>query len=310
MLNLYTIIVSYNGVKWIEPCLESLLASTVDTSIIVVDNASSDATVSIIKEKFPAVTLLLQHENLGFGKANNIGLSYALKQAADYVFLLNQDTHIAAGTLEQLVSLSKKHPAYAVLSPVQCNWEGTKLEYYFSKFVAANQNFYSDCILKKPLQAIYDVPFVNAAAWLIPSRILDTLGGFDPIFKHYGEDNNYCQRLAYHGFKVGVVPNTYIYHDSVIRKEPENYLFSKAYWHHEVKNLQIKYADINTAYSNKDFNQVKKHMFKLILISLFKLKFKYLRGYLKKYKIFEDAFKAIIKSRNKNRQAGAHYLDI
>ncbi len=61
----FTVIVTYNGMKWIEECIASVIGNS---TVIVVDNVSKDKTVSLIKEKFPAVVLLQQEENLGFGK--------------------------------------------------------------------------------------------------------------------------------------------------------------------------------------------------------------------------------------------------
>ena len=307
---IFTIIVTYNGAPWIKACIESLMGSTLHTEIIIVDNGSSDGTLSIIKETCKNAIILPQADNLGFGKANNIGLTYALKQGADTVFLLNQDARVDKNTLEALVAASKAYLEYGVLSPVQCQWDGTQLEYYFSRFMEASLQFYSDFVLNKPTEAIYEVPFVNAAAWLLTRHVLEQVGGFDPIFKHYGEDNNYCQRLQYHGFKVGVVPNAYIYHDSQKRTEPLNYLFSDAYWHQEVKNLQIRYANINIPYTKKDFNTVRVHVLKLVIVNLMTLKFPKVWGYLKKYRIFEVAYGTILSSRIQNMQKGAHYLDL
>ncbi len=309
MVKIFTIIATYNGAEWIEKCIESLLSSSIKTEVIIVDNASTDNTLDLIKKKFESVIILKQEENLRFGKANNVGLSFALKNEADYVFLLNQDAYIEENSLEKLVKISQENPDFGILSPFHLNWEGTLLEHYFEKFIGGNVNLYSDYILKKQLNKLYKIPFVNAAAWLIPKNILKIVGGFDPIFHHYGEDNNFCQRITYHGFKIGVVPNTFIFHDSKIRKEPTNYLFSEAYFHNEVKDLQIKYADINKQYSNNDFNIVRRHIKKLITINLLKFKFNNVRGYLKKYKIFEEAFEKINKSRKHNSLKDTHYLD-
>jgi len=289
--------------------LESLLASSISTTIIVVDNASTDNTINILREKFSSVIILQQKENLGFGKANNIGISYALRQGADFVFLLNQDAFVEENTLEKLIDISKVNSDFGVLSPIQLNWDGDRIEHYFSRFMLKNNTFYSDYILGLNIKEVYEVPFVAAASWLIPKSTFSKVGGFDPIFKHYGEDNNYCQRLKCHQLKVGIVPNCFVHHDSKIRTEPENYIFSKAYYDNELKELQIKYADITKNFTNHDFNAVRKHIIKLIAINFFKFKFDYIKGYLKKYRIFEASFNKIKKSRKQNMLKGPHYLN-
>lgn len=83
----YIIIVSYNGMPWLEKCLKSCGKFPV----IIVDNSSTDETVSFVEDNFPNVILLRQALNLGFGQANNIGIRYALDIGAENVFLLNQD---------------------------------------------------------------------------------------------------------------------------------------------------------------------------------------------------------------------------
>src|SRR5690606_28048723 len=91
---IYTVIVTYNGMKWIGDCLESLCQSSILSNVIIVDNNSEDNTVGYLKEKFPEAVILPQNQNLGFGKANNLGISYALENGADFVFLFNQDARI------------------------------------------------------------------------------------------------------------------------------------------------------------------------------------------------------------------------
>lgn len=93
-MKVVVVIVTYNGTEWIEECLHSLRNSTLECTIIVVDNNSSDHTLDIIRDQFPAIKTIPQDTNLGFGRANNIGISYALKQRTEYVFLLNQDTKV------------------------------------------------------------------------------------------------------------------------------------------------------------------------------------------------------------------------
>ncbi len=80
MAKILTIIVSYNFEPWIHKCLPSLLDSSYPTDILVVDNNSGDNTTQIIKETYPTIRLIESSENLGFGKANNIGLDIVLKE--------------------------------------------------------------------------------------------------------------------------------------------------------------------------------------------------------------------------------------
>lgn len=93
------IIVTYNAMPWIDHCLQS----TGNYAVIVVDNASTDQTVFHIQSNYTKDTLLPQNNNLGFGQENNVGISYALKQGAEHVFLLNQDAYLVDDVLEQII---------------------------------------------------------------------------------------------------------------------------------------------------------------------------------------------------------------
>ena len=217
MSEIRIVIVTYNGMKWLPKCLES----TKPFPVIIVDNNSTDGTVAYIQSNYPDIILLPQEVNLGFGIANNIGISYALNEDADYVFLLNQDSYLVKNCIQQMISLMNNKAEFGILSPIHLNGDGTKLDENFSSYLtySRNSDFYSDYVLNKKKKEIYEVPFVNAAGWLLSKKLLQEVGGFDPIFFHYGEDDNYCQRANYHGFKIGVIPDSFLLHDRENRSE-------------------------------------------------------------------------------------------
>jgi GT2 family glycosyltransferase len=216
MPEILVIIVTYNGEKWIRRCLDHLAGSTQPVKTVVVDNGSTDHTKRIISEGFPDVMLLEEDQNHGFGQANNIALAYALQQQTDYVLLLNQDAYVYPGTIGTLLSVAEKHPEYGIISPLQQNGSGGQLDVQFRIFIANN---YPEAFVKKvearegDLPELFPVRFVNAAAWFIPRSCLERTGLFHPLFYHYGEDNNYCSRVQYHGFKTGITPLAAIRHD-------------------------------------------------------------------------------------------------
>ncbi|EOR94978.1 Glycosyl transferase, family 2 [Arcticibacter svalbardensis MN12-7] len=216
--NVFVIIVTYNGTKWVEKCFDSLKNSLLPLQIIVVDNQSTDNTVALICSDYPDVKVIQSQVNLGFGKANNIGIREALIQGADYVFLLNQDAWILPDTVAILVAAHKKQQEYFVLSPVHLDGTGEKLDLGFSTYISPYncESMISDLILRKePSEDIYTITFVNAAFWLISRHGIEQAGVFDPIFPHYGEDDDYMHRVIYHGGKTGVCPNSYGCHDRI-----------------------------------------------------------------------------------------------
>ena len=238
----YAIIVTYNGESWIRNCLESLKKSSRPVNSIVIDNGSHDKTLDIITENFPEISLIKSSNNLGFGQANNIGIKKAYDEGADYVFLLNQDASVEPETIEILVKMAERHPIYGILSPLHLNGTGDRLDWHFSNYIIPKRcpELYSDSLLEKKLKEVYNAEYVNAAAWLLSRNVIEKVGGFDPIFFHYGEDDNYMQRVVFHGFKIGVCPHCRIFHDREDRiKAPSN----NSRWIR--RKAMIKYSNVN-----------------------------------------------------------------
>ena len=304
---IFIIIATYNGVKWIEQCLQSIDYSKYN--VIVVDNNSSDDTVDFIKDNFPKTIVLEQNKNLGFGKANNLGMSYALKNGADYVFLLNQDVYLEEDTISVLVNTHKAHTDYGVLSPVHLNGNGKTLDRNFSKYLSFEKNnrFYRDA-LKQNLKQIYSVPFVNAAAWLLPKQTLLNIGGFDPMFFHYGEDDNYCQRLLYQGLKVGVVPSVFVKHDRSFSKG-EVELFTSTYFSKISNDYKLKLANLNINNYEEIYKNELKKIKKKQLKAIVKVSYRNFKGYAKQLNILKESYKFSLRSRSKNKNKVALYLN-
>lgn len=215
-INLYVIIVTYNAMNWIDKCISSVLNSTIKSKILVIDNNSSDGTLDYVKENFKEVTIIPNSKNLGFGKANNLGIEYALKNNCDYVYLLNQDAWVEKDTFEILIKTSQKNHEYGIISPLQVTANRTKLDNNFSKYCSSIycKSLIDDLLLKKDnIQDIYTIDFVMAAHWLITKECLKTIGGFNPSFPHYGEDENYIHRLTFFNLKAGICPKTIAVHD-------------------------------------------------------------------------------------------------
>jgi GT2 family glycosyltransferase len=213
---IYCIIVTYNGIQWIQRCLSSLVDNKYPVHIVVVDNASTDDTVSFIQKNFPAVKIIATGKNLGFGQANNIGIDIALGNGADYVFLLNQDAWVESDCISMLIQAHHNHPEYGIISPLHLNGNGSGLDKYFIDYFlrSSSEILISSLLLNN--DDSYDVietTFVNAAAWLVSIECIRKTGGFDPIFFHYGEDANYAQRVIFWGYKIGIYRKAKIYHD-------------------------------------------------------------------------------------------------
>lgn len=210
-----TIIVTFNGMKWIDKCIHSVLSSSIKSDIFVIDNASSDNTPDYIAKNFPQVRLVKSKKNLGFGAANNIGLQHAIDNGYDYVYLLNQDAWVKEDSFEKLVSTHQKHPEYGILSPIQLEANEKHFDYNFGAIISQWNKETKTCeeLFFGRKKDVLPFPRIMAAHWLISRECLRDVGGFSPAFFHYGEDFNYADRVWEKGFKVGIVPNTLGIHD-------------------------------------------------------------------------------------------------
>ncbi|AOW19506.1 glycosyltransferase family 2 protein [Urechidicola croceus] len=306
-MKIYIVIVTYNGMNWLKKCLDSVLNSSIPLEIVIIDNNSSDATVSFIKNNYPEIVLFEQNQNLGFGAANNLGISYALKKSSDFIFLLNQDAFLYKDTVETLIEVYKKNNDFGIISPIHLNGVGNNFDFNFLNYLKKNKKILFDALKNNYTKSIYEVPFVNAAAWLLPRKTIESVGGFDPLFFHYGEDDNFCQRILYHKFKIGVVPKAYINHDreNVEEKTTLSILDKLSLRERYLKTI---WADINKDFSRNDMlkHQVvlKKIIFKLTL----RLKFKKMKYYLGEYKMIKKIIPKILNSRKINKQIGKSYL--
>lgn len=206
----FIVLVTYNGAYWIDKNITSLLNSRYPVSIIAIDNNSSDDSVALLK-KYPEVNLIESSDNLGFGKANNIGMKKALDLGADYVFLLNQDAWVFEDTITALIEKMEQAEGFGIMSPMHFSGDAITLDKSF-------ETYYKRKASRVASQNITVVPFVNAAAWMMSRECIGKVGYFESLFGHYGEDRNYCDRVSYHKFLIGIDEKSKICHDRVITR--------------------------------------------------------------------------------------------
>lgn len=216
-MKIYAIVAVYNGRQqnWIKECLDSITRSTLPVNIIAIDNGSTDGSVDFIQQNYKQVDLIRSDKNSGFGAANNIGIRKALDAGFDFLFLLNQDAYVFPDSIQQLIELHKQQPEYGILSPVHLADNGNVIDKTFLRSITdlPGNLFISDLILGQKLSKVYSFPFVNAAIWSISRKCIENVGGFDPIFLHYGEDADYCKRVLARNLLIGVSPEVRAVHN-------------------------------------------------------------------------------------------------
>ncbi len=212
----YCIIVTYNAMRWIDRCLTCVSESSLKPEAVIIDNCSKDGTISHVRESFPWVTIIENKINRGFGQANNQGIEYAYKHGGTHFFLLNQDAYLHRDAIAKMVEVQDKYKL-AVVSPIHLNGAGDMMDNGFFLYSVLQENnilFVSDLLLNQQKE-YYKVTYVNAAGWMISRKTIEEIGGFDPLFFHYGEDRNYSQRLNYHNKSLAIVPSAFMHHDRI-----------------------------------------------------------------------------------------------
>lgn len=212
MTNVAVIIVNWNGAPFLEHCLSALMAQTVAPSeIIVVDNASSDDSVEIIR-RFPVVRLIASGQNNGFARGNNIALR-AMSVQSEWVVLLNPDAFVEPDWLEALLQAAAAYPTFVAFG--SCLLDAANPQYQDG---AGDVYHLSGLVWRAGHGAGVQADQVReifspcAAAAMYKRGVLFELGGFDEDFFCYVEDVDLGFRLRLAGHRCLYVPQSVAHH--------------------------------------------------------------------------------------------------
>jgi len=214
------VIVNWNGRDYLMQCLASLFAEKCPypLEVIVVDNASSDGSVETVARNYPRVQLIRNTTNLGFARANNIGISMA---TGKYIGLINSDVKVLPDCLNQLTRYQEEHPDVAMVGPRVIGGDGTlqrscrgfpTVWNMFCRALALDSMFPgSRCVTGYslrhwPQNDCRNVDILSGCFWLVRRKALDEVGLLDQSFFMYGEDMDWCRRFWNRGWKLVFVP--------------------------------------------------------------------------------------------------------
>ncbi len=200
MIDLSIIIVNYNDERFLKDCLNSVYKGThkVSFEILFIDNNSSDNSVKLVSEQFPKVKITKNQKNLGFCKANNIGLKV---YKGRYALLLNTDTVNKDEALDKLVEFMDKNPKVGACGPKLLNTDGTP-QHQGGLF---NRRFW---LSKKPIK----VNYVIGACIIARKEVIDKVGGLDENFFFSNDDLDWCRRIRNAGWDVYFLPQAEVIH--------------------------------------------------------------------------------------------------
>ena len=229
------VIVNWNGGGLLRRCLETVVSSEPATSyeIVIIDNASADdsldqlRTSGLLAPLFAdqRLRILNNSENRGFGAANNQG--FALTKSP-FLFLLNLDTEVRAGTIDTLMRTIKSDPGIGICGPKILNSDGSlQISAFFNPprvwhtilsqlklYLLLPPRLRGELLLGRHWDhdRLRSVPMLSGAAMLARREMIDEVGGFNERFHMYSEDTEWCWRITKAGWKLMLVPDAVLLH--------------------------------------------------------------------------------------------------
>lgn len=214
------IILNWNGKEDTIECLESLKHITYPNyKILLVDNGSTDGSIECFKEKYPEIEIIENDMNLGFAEGNNVGIRKAMKDKADYVLLLNNDTVVDVKFLEELVKIAESDERIGIVGPKVYYYDYDKRKDII--WAAGGKiNWYTISIYNRGMKQIEseqfdkveDTDHIVGCAMLIKTIVLHHIGLLDTIYILFIEDTDLCVRALNDQWKIVYAPTSKIWH--------------------------------------------------------------------------------------------------
>ena len=226
-MKLSVIIASFNTETLTRGCLSSIYKYPPKGKfeIIVVDNASKDGSVQMIKEEFPKVKLIENNKNLGYAKANNEGVKIA---KGEFILLLNSDTLVLKNSIDSLINYLKTHPDAGVVTSKLQKPDGSTQFYYhrrfptFLSFVSSVLEHYLGLtnhfakkyfMLDNNPDRETEIDQAAGTAFAIKKEVISKMGGlFDNKLPLFFNDSDFCRRAKNHSLKIVLLPQAPVIH--------------------------------------------------------------------------------------------------
>jgi len=220
------IIVNWNAKDYLLQCIASINDSTCDCTyeIIVVDNASSDGSAQVVAEKYSQIQLIVNDNNLGFSRANNIGIAHSCGR---YVCLVNSDVKVLDGCLDRMVEFMDQSHAVGALGPKTLNGDGS-LRVNCQHFPTLWNTFCHAAFLKSLFprtrwfnsgimtyfdhQSVIRCEVLPGCFFMVRRTAMEKVGLLDEDFFIYAEDKDWCKRFWDGGWEIAFLPTAEAIH--------------------------------------------------------------------------------------------------
>jgi GT2 family glycosyltransferase len=213
------IVLTWNQRDLTLDCLASLAAMHYPSDrlqIIVVDNGSQDNTPAAIRTRFPAVTVVENHNNLGFAAGNNVGVSLALQGDAEYVMLLNNDTVVDGQMLARLLTVIQSQADVGIVGPKMLYFDPPNVIWCAGNRLGRWPWITHRLQAEQPDGALDELPhavdYITACGILLRRAVIEQIGLLDPRFFIYYEETDWCYRARRAGWRILYVPDARLWH--------------------------------------------------------------------------------------------------
>jgi|GEM_PF-1133180 len=201
----FVLVLNYNSFDDTVECVAHLRKNAYPNyRLLVIDNASPDGSGARLAGVIPSIELLLLSRNTGYAGGNNTGITLALEAGARYVLILNPDIRLAEDAVGEYVRLMEGHGDIGILSPLQLSREGGPIDAKFEQSVLRRHDYDGATLMNAGKDALIEVSLVLGASMMIRADTFRTIGGFDPLFFAYGEEEDLCRRTISRGIRIAV----------------------------------------------------------------------------------------------------------
>ncbi len=233
IMDVTVVIVSFNAKDVLKRCLDAVFQFTagVEFEVIVVDNASTDGAIGVLKDyekKFKNLKVIYSRENLGFSKGNNAGMKLA---AGKYILLLNNDAILVENSLKTMFDWMETHRNIGAASCLLVDNEQKISSIMSAGYFPSLRSlfawaFFLDDLpsvskmfkpyhihtkLQSPKEKFFP-DWISGSFFFVRREVVEKTGGFDPMIFMYGEDLDWCYRIVKNGWKIGYNPATRVIH--------------------------------------------------------------------------------------------------
>jgi hypothetical protein len=245
MTRVAVVVVTYEAAAHVDACFRSLAGARLHgAEVIAVDNASTDGTVALIRQRHPWVTVIDSGANLGFAGGNMVGIRRAVAAGANFVYLLNPDTDVDPAFLDEALAVALADPRTAavqsllLLHPDRDRVNTAGNENHFLGFGYSGR--YGASRASVPDES-REIPFASGAAVLLRAEALREVGGLDDFLFLYQEDQDLGVRLRLAGWRARIAPRSVVWHHYAFSRNPKKlYFLERNRYVVLAKNLRVR----------------------------------------------------------------------